>query len=1667
MKRLLQTVIGCVSALSAMAQSSFTPGNLVVLQTTGTVSKAGSQATLKEFTTAGAAGMSVAIPTAGPTPFQTAGVYGGSEGFLTTSTDGKYLVLAGYATAAPFTDITGTAASSTPRAVGLVYPSGFYLQYDTSNTFFSANDIRGAISDGTNFWASGASNNSIDGIDYFGPGPRAALAVSAAPPKAYGMRIFNGQIYFSSQKAVAPYTASQLGIFSLGSGLPTSGTVTTTQVINTAAVIPQDFSFNAAGDICYIAVNLNTSAGGIQKWTRSGSTWTMAYQLGTGATNIGAYGLVVDYSGALPVVYATTFETAGNRVIKIVDNGIGATAATIVAATAGTFYKGISFAPVASGTPLVNISVNRDTASEAGMSVITVIANASAPVTSDQTVALAVSGTGITAGDYSLSGTTITILNGATSGSVTFTVADDILGEGTEIANLTISAPSSGLVLGRRTTQRITIADNDGNNHPVIVMDTTTTNFIDGGSLAAISTPFKLSGVVNDHTDAAKTLGINFKVSDLETVATSLTVSVASSNLSVVPLANITVAGTDSIRTVKITPAAVGYSNVTVTVSDGTDITSFIINYAASAASATPAATLWHTGMSDASDGTPIDDNYYISADDELNVLNVYSRSASGLPLQSYNYTSFLSLPNPGSPEVDVEAAAASPVNTGRVYFLGSMSNGKSPFDNKPNRDRIFATTHSGTGAATTFSFNGYAALRTSLLAWGDANGYSFSASAAVGVDSKSASGFAAEGMVFGPDNTTLYVGLRAPLVPTATRTKAVIAPVLNFETWFNNGAPSGAPAYGAPIELDLGGRGVRDITRLSNGSYVIVAGNPGGTPLTSAIYKWTGHSGDAPIIVSTAASSVLNLEGVMQVNTAGSLSLTSLQVITDNGDDVFYNDGTVAKDFSDLSYRKFRSDIITGIDLTYPEINITGNGTTIADGSTTPGIADSTYLGDAIYGNTMTRTFVVQNSGTAALSVSGISFTGTAAADFSLAGTTAFPLSIPAGGAYTVTVQFAPQAIGLRNATMNISSNDNDEATYDFAIRGNGLCNTPASYTVSGGGAICTGATGLSVDLGSSVVGVNYQLYKGATLIGSAVSGTGSGISFGAQTAAGVYTVLATDATTACTAAMTGSATLVVNPLPVMYAVTGGGSYCADGTGVSVGLSNSQSGVDYQLYHGSVIVGSAMSGTGAALDFGAMTAAGSYSVQATNVATTCVNNMSSTASVVINALPAVYAVSGGGSYCDGGTGVNIVLGGSSAGINYKLYNGSALVSTVSGTGAPFDFGAMTAAGLYTVSAENAVTSCVSNMLGSAVVAITATVTPSVTATSLSGTQVCTGTSVTFLSTVANAGAAPVYQWRVNGAAVAATSGYTYTPANGDIVSVKLTSNAACTTVDSAVASLTMTVNPFVTPSATIAAVPGNILCEGSGVTFTSSIVNGGTAPAYAWIKNGAVAGSGTTYAYTPADGDEIFLVLTSNKPCRTATTAYSNNVNMEIAHRYLPVVALSAAPGTIIAPGTEVTLTAVVSGDAGPMPVYKWVKNGAVISGATAATYVSSAYANNDSVSCIVTGSGICGMQSFNSVIMKINTTGVTEVAASGNLTIQPNPTTGSFYIKGNAANDEMILSVVNMLGQEVYQDIITSQNGVVNKQVTLSNNLPAGIYILSVHAATGTTTFRITLNH
>lgn len=131
----------------------------------------------------------------------------------------------------------------------------------------------------------------------------------------------------------------------------------------------------------------------------------------------------------------------------------------------------------------------------------------------------------------------------------------------------------------------------------------------------------------------------------------------------------------------------------------------------------------------------------------------------------------------------------------------------------------------------------------------------------------------------------------------------------------------------------------------------------------------------------------------------------------------------------------------IQGSGLGLPEVNVQGNAINILDGDVTPGAANNTDFGGIMVpGGFVNKTFQIQNTGTGALAISSINFTGTHASEFTLYGAPTFPVVIPAGGFQAIVVQFAPTAVGIRTATININNTDADESAYDFTLQGLGV---------------------------------------------------------------------------------------------------------------------------------------------------------------------------------------------------------------------------------------------------------------------------------------------------------------------------------------------------------------------------------------------------------------------------------------------------------------------------------------------------------------------------------------------------------------------------------------------------------------------------------------------------
>lgn len=136
-------------------------------------------------------------------------------------------------------------------------------------------------------------------------------------------------------------------------------------------------------------------------------------------------------------------------------------------------------------------------------------------------------------------------------------------------------------------------------------------------------------------------------------------------------------------------------------------------------------------------------------------------------------------------------------------------------------------------------------------------------------------------------------------------------------------------------------------------------------------------------------------------------------------------------------------------------DINLQGNGHDIALGDAFPGFVDFTDFGSVgIAGQTLSRTFTIQNLGNLPLNLPGaplVEITGANAADFTVT-TQPSSSSVSAGGSVTFTVRFDPSTIGLRTAGIRIVNDDLDENPYEFAIQGTGI-NPLAEIGIQGNG--------------------------------------------------------------------------------------------------------------------------------------------------------------------------------------------------------------------------------------------------------------------------------------------------------------------------------------------------------------------------------------------------------------------------------------------------------------------------------------------------------------------------------------------------------------------------------------------------------------------------------------
>lgn len=232
-------------------------------------------------------------------------------------------------------------------------------------------------------------------------------------------------------------------------------------------------------------------------------------------------------------------------------------------------------------------------------------------------------------------------------------------------------------------------------------------------------------------------------------------------------------------------------------------------------------------------------------------------------------------------------------------------------------------------------------------------------------------------------------------------------------------------------------------------------------------------------------------------------------------------------------------------------------------------------------------------------------------------------------------------------------------------------------------------------------------------------------------------------------------------------------------------------------------------------------------------------------------------------------------------------------------------------AGDYTVQVSAPGISCtaISDVLAISSVAIDAQI------VALGSTQLCSGQSVSLKATsIANAS----YQWR---------RGNVLVGSNSNTLSVN--------TTGSYTVSILKEYCTFVSSASVVTVMPGTIsiagtrpttFCSGDSTVLVATNVLG---LPYVWQRNGAVLSGVSSNSLTVRVGG-IYTLKASFPSCQVASAAVTVTVPSY-------TVVISSATNTTLACTTSqipLTATSVASG------VYKWLRNGTLVAGATSATY-------------------------------------------------------------------------------------------------------------------------------
>ncbi len=330
--------------------SSFGPESIIVGRvgtSASTLSGTGNEIYLDEYSPSGNLIQSIPLP-ASPSGANRRLVVAGdsiSEGGLSRSADGRYLIVSGYDAAIPYpVNVSGTAGTSTRRVIGRVDHEGTVNTATALTDFASTGVPRSVVSvDGSQFWMVGSKG----GVRHAPLGATTSTQLNKQAPDPSHLGLYGGWLYLSTD-------GGSPRISSVGTNLPT----TAGQTLNGLAGFPEvgspdgfhlaDLSDSVFGfDTLYVADDTI----GLMKFSLVNGLWVSSGTVGADTDDYRGLTAKITSSGVvLFAIRKALGIQGGGELVKLTDSSgyrgpLHGTPLLVATAAANTAFRGVSLAP--------------------------------------------------------------------------------------------------------------------------------------------------------------------------------------------------------------------------------------------------------------------------------------------------------------------------------------------------------------------------------------------------------------------------------------------------------------------------------------------------------------------------------------------------------------------------------------------------------------------------------------------------------------------------------------------------------------------------------------------------------------------------------------------------------------------------------------------------------------------------------------------------------------------------------------------------------------------------------------------------------------------------------------------------------------------------------------------------------------------------------------------------------------------------------------------------------------------------------------------------------------------------------------------------------------------------------------------------------------------------